>query len=220
MPVESYNEPPRDWQHPKNETQKNEEFMLKVKALVKSREALREENVLLKTKLSSVEADLASKQNALEESEAANAKLKAHVLDLEMTLSESAGGSGAEIRERVDGLEDQYRQAVEFLSKAADQIHQLNTKQASHTYGQKDIGYDRSPEDHRIFEGRKGFIPDLPYDESKRYEDQIYRNLAEENIKSQKELNCMRSDLNDLMCSVNRRLDMISEILYASNRKI
>ena len=83
-----YKNPANDSKQLKSEEQKNEEFILKVKALAKSREDIKNENAALKDRVAASEASVEQMKQEIAKASEANAALEKRIADLNATYGE------------------------------------------------------------------------------------------------------------------------------------
>ena len=83
-----YKNSANDSRQAKSEEQKNEEFILKVKALAKSREDIKNENAVLKDKVAAAEASVEQMKQELARASETNAALEKRIAELDTTYGE------------------------------------------------------------------------------------------------------------------------------------
>lgn len=208
-----------DWQRPMDESQKNEEFMLKVKALIKSREELKKENASLRDKIRQLEADYASASKELDRVSEQETKLKFRVFELESLLST------AEKPKKSTGIEDKMEELIRSFQKSADMMDKIANKLNDQkepqpepmVYGQPKV---RKPQNIRTYDEYEPEPEiDYSYERPRRYttqrapEARDYRDKRNNNSKMQKEVESMSKDLNDIIFAMNERLDAMENMM-------
>lgn len=210
-----------DWQGPINESQKNEEFMLKVKALIKSREELKKENAELKDKVKKLEIEYAHANKEIERIAEQETKLKFRVFELESLLSSTEKPrKGTAIEEKMEELIRGFQRSTEIMDKIANKLNSPKEQpEPPVVYSQPKVrkpqnvrpAYEYEPEPEPEYE--------YSYERPRRYSSQRtqevrdYRDKRNNNTKMQKEVESMSKDLNDIIFAMNDRLEAMESMM-------
>lgn len=204
-----------NWKHITEETLKNEEFILRVKTLIKSREALKKENLMLKDKIKVIEKGYVDVNSKLESVSEERANLKSQVVQLESLLSKYKYNENTNLENRIEELTNGFMKSNELMYKIAEEISDI--KKDWEVYQQPQnvcqssahpLAYDDSNHMSMQYGG-----------EHRKEEDRIFQKKGDNRSNPQSEYEIIRKDLNNILISMNKRLRMVEESVHIPHYK-